>query len=66
MSESVLEAIRRGVFDFEPDKTGGEKYDKTKAMPGSREKLSVLADRIQQGLPLWHPDDRVSYDEDEG
>ena len=64
MSESVLEAIRRGVFDFEPEESGGEKYDKTKAMPGTREKLSVLADRIQQGLPLWHPDDRVSYDED--
>ena len=25
---------------------------------GSAEKLEVMARRIREGLPLWHPDDR--------
>ena len=32
-------------------------------MPGTAEKLDVLAERLQQGLPLWHPSDRRSYDD---
>jgi len=65
VSESVLEAIRRGEFDFEPEEQGRETYDRTNSIPGSSEKLSILAERIQHGLPLWHPQDRVSYDEDD-
>ncbi len=34
-----------------------------RAMPGSQEKLSILADRARRGLPLWHEEDRRSYDE---
>lgn len=29
----------------------------TTAWPGSKEKLAVLADRIQRGVELWHPED---------
>jgi hypothetical protein len=25
----------------------------------------VLAERVRQGLPLWHPSDRLSFDENE-
>ena len=64
MPDSVLEAIRLGLWDFEPEEKASQNYDRTSAMPGSEEKLKVLADRIQQGLPLWHPEDRISYDED--
>ncbi len=33
-------------------------------MPGTIEKLDVLAERVRLGLPLWHPSDRQDFDED--
>jgi hypothetical protein len=36
----------------------------TGALPGTAEKLDVLAERLRLGLPLWHPEDRLSYEED--
>jgi hypothetical protein len=60
---SVLEAIRDGLWDFEPCELERGQYAATKAMPGTREKLDVLALRAAQGLPLWHSDDRVEYDD---
>ncbi len=62
MPKSVLEAIQVGQWDFEPDNEETE-FDSTNALPGSEEKLEVLASRIQSGLPLWHPSDRHTYDE---
>lgn len=63
MPRSVLDAIRQGIWDFEP--TDKEKLDTppTTALPGSREKLDILADRLRQGKPLWHPSDRISFDD---
>ncbi len=58
MPKSVLEAIRMGLWDFEPPEVGSSDYDGTDAMPGTREKLEVLAERVRAGLPLWHPRDR--------
>jgi hypothetical protein len=60
---SVLEAIREGIWDFEPSELGRSQFSSTKAMPGTREKLDVLALRAAQGLPLWHNDDRLEYDD---
>jgi hypothetical protein len=60
--QSVLEAIRMGQWDFEP----GEAVlpvRPTGAMPGTMEKIDVLAERLRLGLPLWHPRDRRSYDD---
>jgi len=62
----VLEAIKDGVWDFEPEEPGEtdpQGYVATRAMPGSNEKLEVLASRLAQGLPLWHPEDRQSFNE---
>lgn len=56
--ESVLEAIKSGQWDFEPEEVESGCFDSTDALPGSVEKLAVLADRIRSGLPLWHPSDR--------
>jgi hypothetical protein len=61
--DSVLEAIRLGVWDFEPQKIDSRQYDPTRAVPGSEEKLAVLAERVRQGLPLWHPADRSGWDD---
>ena len=63
MPESVLDAIKQGMWDFEPDDFGEADYDSTVALPGTDEKLVILSERVQRGLPLWHPEDRRSYDE---
>mgnify|MGYP007073301516 CR=1 FL=1 len=63
MPNSVLDAIREGIWDYEPDSTDEDEYRSTKALPGSDEKLHILAERIKAGLPLWHPDDRQTYDD---
>jgi hypothetical protein len=61
--QSVLDAIKLGIWDFEPEEHGSSEYTATRAMPGTHEKLSVLSDRVRRGLPLWHPDDRRTYDD---
>ena len=65
MPESVLDAIRQGQWDFEPSDVNENDYDSTGALPGSAEKIRELAERAQEGLPLWHPRDRRSYDDTE-
>jgi hypothetical protein len=56
---SVLDAIKMGLWDFEPGDADGNQFDATQALPGSKEKLAVLAERIRRGLPLWHQQDRL-------
>ena len=64
MVKSVLDAIKQGIWDYEPQKVGEKQFSATKAMPGTDAKLEVLAKRIESGLPLWHGEDRMYYDED--
>lgn len=62
MRQSVLDAIKSGDWNYEPEAApANENYDSTTALPGSDQKLEVLAERIQSGLPLWHPEDRLTY-----
>ena len=65
MSRSVLEAIKEGDWNFEPNKQQVVNLKATGALPGTTEKLDVLAERLKQGLPLWHPSDRRTYDDNE-
>jgi hypothetical protein len=62
---SVLEAIKQGEWNFEPGDDAAAAIRATTAMPGTAEKLDVLAERLQRGVPLWHPRDRMSYDDRE-
>ena len=62
MPHSVLDAIKMGIWDYEPEEEEVREYDATEALPGTNEKLSILANRVERGLPLWHPEDRVTYD----
>jgi hypothetical protein len=55
---SVLEAIRMGIWDFEPPDIEFSKFEAANAMPGTSEKLLILAERAERGLPLWHLQDR--------
>lgn len=58
---NVFEAI--SMFghdeDFAPLET--DEFSSTEAPAGSPEKLDILAERIRQGLPLWHDEDRPDY-----
>ncbi len=62
MPRSVLEAIQQGQWNFEPQ-AAVEQTEATDALPGTTQKLDVLADRLRQGLPLWNPSDRRSYND---
>lgn len=65
MPHSVLEAIKMGIWDFEPDDQEVSRFEATKALPGTAEKLAVLSARIKKGQPLWHPSDRRCFDDAE-
>jgi len=62
---NILDRIRQGEWDCEPECVEEGLFDATIAMPGTDEKLSVMAARVEAGLPLWHGCDRTEY-EDEG
>ena len=63
MANSVLDAIKMGIWDYEPEDTEVKNYNATGALPGTDEKLDILAKRVQSGLPLWHPRDRRNYED---
>jgi hypothetical protein len=63
MRKSVLEAIKEGCWDYEPETVEEQRFNSTRAMPGTDEKLEVMAQRVQAGLPLWHGADRMEYDD---
>lgn len=63
MPESVLDAIKQGQWDYEPINVSQDRFNSTSALPGTDEKLRILADRVEDGLPLWHPSDRQTFDD---
>ena len=63
VSQSVIEAIREGEWDFEPTPCSPHHFQPTQAIPGSAEKVSILCERISRGQPLWHPQDRRFFTE---
>lgn len=58
---NVFESILEFGHDeaFVPVET--ESFCATDAPAGSRSKIEVLAERVQRGEPLWHPEDRTDY-----
>jgi hypothetical protein len=65
VAKSVLDAIREGDWFFEPAPVEPSCFPATAAIPGTEEKLAVLAARVRAGLPLWHDNDRADYEEPE-
>lgn len=63
MYKNVLDAIRDGDWFFEPEDLHPSRYQATAAIPGTEEKLRILAERASAGLPLWHEADRLDYEE---
>jgi hypothetical protein len=58
-----LDAIREGDWFFEPEEIAGSRFSATHAIPGTREKIRVMTDRVREGLPIWHEKDRPDYEE---
>ena len=58
---NVFQAISKFGHDedFAPLET--DEFEPTEAPAGSNAKLEILAARVQQGLPLWHTEDRPDY-----
>jgi len=58
---NVFEAILECGHDedFVPMET--EEHRATDAAAGSRAKIDILAERVRQGMPLWHAEDRCDY-----
>ena len=54
---NVFEIIELYGHDenFEPHHT--DDFTPTSAPAGSKQKIDILAERIQRGMPLWHPED---------
>lgn len=65
MPRSILQAIQEGDWNFEPPAQPIVELMATAALPGTGEKLDVLAERLRLGLPLWHPEDRRSFDDND-
>jgi hypothetical protein len=63
---SVLDAVKQGQWDYEPREVDQRQFDSTVALPGSDEKLEVMAERLRRGLPLWHPRDRRCWNDEDG
>ena len=66
LTKAILDAIKMGIWDFDPESqevSNDEQYQPTSSLPGSEEKLAILSERINAGLPLWHPEDRYTYDD---
>ena len=51
MSHSLLEAIKKGNWEFEPAGQDATEVPPTPAMPGSKEKLAILAERAAARPP---------------
>ena len=65
VSQSILEAIKEGDWDFEPEAIPEDSFASTSALPGTDEKVDELAKRARNGLPLWHSADRQTFDQSE-
>ncbi|MFV2065439.1 MAG: hypothetical protein ACC645_00555 [Pirellulales bacterium] len=59
--KNVFEAILKYGHDEDFAPHEGRDFRPTQAPAGSRDKLNALAERVQEGMPLWHDDDRSDY-----
>jgi hypothetical protein len=58
VAKSVIDAVRMGDWDFEVPEVAPSLFEASDAMPGTRDKVDALAERVAAGLPLWHEADR--------
>ena len=57
---NVFDAIEEKGHDEDFVPTVTDEFYPTDAQAGSKAKVEVLAERVNKGLPLWHPEDKTS------
>ncbi len=55
MRNTILEAIKQGVWDFEPEKVPFDEFEACREMPGTPGKLLALAERVRLGCRCGTP-----------
>jgi hypothetical protein len=58
---NVFEAILKYGHDEDFVPVVGDDFAPTNAPAGSDEKIAILRQRVELGLPLWHGEDRRDY-----
>ena len=58
---NVFEAILKYGHDEDFVPVPSDDFEATGAPAGSEDKIEVLRRRVEQGLPLWHDNDRMDY-----
>lgn len=58
---NVFEAILKYGHDEDFSPIVSEEFEATNAPAGSETKIEALRRRVEQGLPLWHEEDRADY-----
>jgi hypothetical protein len=58
---NVFEAILECGHDEDFIPTEPREFCATDAPAGSKAKLDILAQRVMNGTPLWHTEDRADY-----
>jgi hypothetical protein len=62
MINSILEAVKMGLWDFQPHTVDSSELEASDASPGTREKLDVLAEHLRRTLPFWQMGDDLNED----
>lgn len=62
MVNSFLEAVKMGLWDFQPHTVDYRELEASDAMPGAREKLDVLAEHLRRDTPARLADDCLDDD----
>lgn len=58
---NVFEAIMKYGHDEDFAPLASDDFAPTDAPAGSEEKIAVLRQRVELGMPLWHEEDRIDY-----
>lgn len=59
--KNVFDAILKYGHDEDFDPRDCDEFEPTNAPAGSPQKIEMLRYRVENGLPLWHEEDRVDY-----
>ena len=58
---NVFDAILKYGHDEDFDPRESNDFAPTDAPAGSQQKIDMLRMRVENGLPMWHEEDRVDY-----
>ena len=58
---NVFEAIQKFGHDEDFVPRNGNQFQATDAPAGSVDKIEMLRRRVEEGVPLWHDEDRTDY-----